>query len=115
LIPPSLIGFKLQARRAVYVDWKCIPMKGEEAAEWKRRMLAALGTEDFPLRGYDLRKGSGEVYLHRDLRQLAELAHREHLDYLVASRNAKSKPDMGLEPAFVSGGWRVYRVLPFRP
>jgi len=111
LIPPSLIDFRLQTRRAVYVDWKCIPMKGEEAAEWQRRMLAALGTRDFPLRGYDLRKGSGEVYLHRDLRELAELAHREHLDYLVASRNTKPKPDMHLEPAFVSGGWLVYRVI----
>jgi hypothetical protein len=115
LIPPSLIGFRLQARRAVYVDWKCVPMRGEEAAEWKRRMLAALGTEDFPVRGYQLRKGSGAVYAKRELRELAELARREHLDYVIASRNAKWKRDLGLEPAFVSGGWRIYRVLPLRP
>jgi hypothetical protein len=111
MVSPSLIGFRLQARRAVYVDWKCVPMKGEEALEWQRRMLALFGTREFPIKGYELRKGSGELYMKRPLRELAALAHREHMDFLIANRNSRPKPEMGIEALFVSGGYRVYRVL----
>lgn len=115
LASPSLIGFRIQARRAIFVDWKCVPMKGEEALEWKRRMLALFGTREFPLRGYELRKGSGELYQKRELGALAALAHQEHLDYLIANRNQKPRPEMRLQSVFVSGGWRVYKVLPNPP
>jgi hypothetical protein len=111
LIPPSLIGFRLQARRAVYVDWKCIPMKGEEVLEWQRRMLAAMGVSEFPARGYDLREVSDELYFGRSLDDLAALARAEGLDYVVAGKQMRDTVTMGMQRVYSAGRFRVFRVL----
>jgi hypothetical protein len=110
LISPSLLGFRLHTRRAAYVDWKCAPMKGVEALEWERRMLAVLGLTEFPNFGYDLRTWSEERYNRRNLQLLADLARREQLDFVIASRRSPPPASAGLEAYFTAGHWRVYRV-----
>jgi hypothetical protein len=111
LIPPSLIGFRLHGRRAVYVDWKCVPMKGEEALEWQRRMLAVMGNSIFPARGYELRKAGDEYYYRRNVADLAALARKEGLNYIVLHKSAYISYEMGLVHAYSAARWRVYRVL----
>jgi hypothetical protein len=111
LIPPSLIGFRLHARRAVFVDWKCVPMKGEEALEWQRRMLAVMGSSQFPARGYELRKIGDELYYRRNTADLAALARKEGLDHIVLYKRAYVDDELGLERVYSAGRWRVYRVL----
>jgi hypothetical protein len=111
LIPPSLIGFRLQAGRAVYVDWKCIPMKGEEVLEWQRRMFAVLGVSEFPGRGYDLREIADELYFRRSLDDLAALARAEGLDYVVAGKEMQETFGMGMQRVYSAGRFRVFRVL----
>ncbi|HEX4354043.1 MAG TPA: DUF6798 domain-containing protein, partial [Polyangiales bacterium] len=83
LIPPGLQLFRMQARRAIFVDWKCAPMKGDEALEWQRRMLLAIGTPTFPARGYDLPRAADALYFARPIDELRVLAKHEGLTHLL--------------------------------
>lgn len=109
LIPPSLGDFRLRARRAVYVDWKCAPMKGDELLEWRRRMLVALGVSELPGAGYALRERAADIYAARDLADLEQIARRERLHYVVGDKHAIAPP--GLRRGIAGARWRVYRVL----
>jgi hypothetical protein len=110
LIPPGQQLFRLHARRAVFVDWKCAPMKGDEALEWQRRMLLAMGTSSFPARGYDLPRAADALYNARPLAELAALARKEKLTHLLvrAARNAERVP--GLRKLFSVGDFVVYEL-----
>lgn len=110
LIPPSLISFRLRTRRAVFVDFKAAPMRGEEVQEWKRRMLLAMGTEDFPTVGYPLRFVAGERFCERPLHELAKLARAEDLDYIV-SRHGTSGRKSGLRRVANLEEYSVYQVM----
>lgn len=111
LIPPSLIDFRLMARRAVFVDWKCAPMRGDELLEWKRRMLAVIGTRDFPFTGYELRKGTDALYEARSPAVLLALARSEGLTHAVLPRGHRGVDKQGGELLGKAGHWAVYRVL----
>jgi hypothetical protein len=108
LIPPSLGEFRLGARRGVYVDWKCVPVRGDEVQEWQRRMLTALGVASLPGVGYELRRNAERIYLARPLADLEALARREGLPFLVAARDAAPVP--GLERSVAGAKWRLYRL-----
>jgi hypothetical protein len=110
LIPPGQSQFRLQARRAIFVDWKCTPMKGDEALEWQRRMLAAMGTTEFPTRGYALPRASDSAYFARPLADLANLARREGMTHILARRDAR--PAAGLKRTLQFGPLAVYELLP---
>jgi hypothetical protein len=111
LIPPSLIDFRLGARRAVYVDWKCAPMRGDELLQWKRRMLAVMGTPDFPFTGYELRKGSQRLYEARSGSVLLALARSKRLTHAVLPRRHKNLEKVGGDLIGKAGHWAVFRVL----
>lgn len=51
LIPPNLQNFRLQAQRAVVVDWKSTPAVPGELAEWYRRMQTITGVRDLSGKG----------------------------------------------------------------
>ena len=108
LVPPGMDDFRLQARRGIFVDWKCCPMKGEEIAEWARRMNAVMGTKTMPAAGYALHRVAMNRYTHRSLDALAALARREGLGYIIAKRVPKTPSD--LEKLISKSGWAVYRV-----
>jgi hypothetical protein len=103
LIPPGLFEFRIRARRSVFVDWKCAPMKGDEAFEWKRRMLLAMGTSDFPARGYALPLRADAAYYARPLSELIDLARREGLSHVLVHRSQLTKSLSGAHIAFTSG------------
>jgi len=111
LIPPSLIDFRLAARRSVFVDWKCAPMRGDELLEWKRRMLAVMGTRDFPMTGYELRRGGDRLYEARSPAVLLAVARTEKLTHAVISRFHKHVNKQGGDLIGKEGHWAVYRVL----
>jgi len=111
LIPPGQSQFRMHARRAVFVDWKCAPMKGDEALEWQRRMLLAIGAEQFPVRGYALPRAADAAYHARPLAMLAELARRERLTHILARRRAEPLPP-GVQRVFDSGPYSVYALQP---
>jgi hypothetical protein len=110
LIPPGQNQFRLHARRAVYVDWKCAPMKGDEALEWKRRMLLVMGTHDFPARGYELPRVADGLYYARPLQDLIALARAEGLTHLLLRRSQVTQPDPGLRKSFSAGEYVVLEL-----
>jgi hypothetical protein len=110
LIPPGQQLFRLHARRAVFVDWKCAPMKGDEALEWQRRMLLVMGTTSFPARGYELPRAADALYYARPLAELAALARQERLTHLLV-RTQRSAPHVpGLRKLFGVGDYVVYEL-----
>ncbi|HKU43497.1 MAG TPA: DUF6798 domain-containing protein [Polyangiales bacterium] len=110
LIAPGLFEFRMRARRSVFVDWKCTPMKGEEASEWKRRMLAAMGTDDFPARGYALPLAADAAYYARPLGDLVALARREGMTHLLVRKTQLRRAMHGAEIVFTSGSFAALRV-----
>lgn len=108
LTPPGMNGFRLQAARAMFVDWKCCPMKGEEIAEWARRMNAVMGTKKLPAAGYALHRVSNRRYFSRSLHALAALAEREGLTHILA-RPSKKVPS-SLKKLVTKGPYSVYQV-----
>ncbi len=108
LAPPGTDDFRLRARRAVFVDWKCCPMKGDEIAEWARRMKAVIGTKTLPAKGYALHREGNRRYERRSLQSLAELAKKEGLTYVLAKNRGPVPPS--LKKLVTKYGWSVYRV-----
>jgi hypothetical protein len=111
LIPPGLSQFRMQARRAVFVDWKCAPMNGAEALEWQRRMLLAMGTSTFPARGYELPRAADAAYNARPLTELAELARTAGLTHLLVRERREPEP-AGVRRVFGHRGYVVYELAP---
>jgi hypothetical protein len=110
LAPPGHSQFRLQARRALFVDWKCAPMKGAEALEWQRRMLAAMGATSFPAVGYELPRAADAAYAAQPLEALAQLARRENLTHVLV-RSDERPPPPSLRRLFTSGAYVVYAVV----
>jgi hypothetical protein len=110
LIPPGMSSFRMGARRSIFVDWKCAPMRGDEALEWQRRMLAAMGTTSFPAQGYQLPRAADAAYLARPLPELVALARREQLTHVLTQRAASTPA--GTKRVVTSGRFAVYELLP---
>ena len=111
LIPPGMNQFRMSARRSVFVDWKCAPMRGDEALEWQRRMLAAMGTASFPAQGYALVRAADAAYFARPLPELIALARREQLTHVLAQRTGGPLPP-GTRRILQSGRFALYEVVP---
>ncbi len=109
LIPPGYHDFRMRTHRAVFVDWKCCPMKGEEIAEWRRRMLAATGVKKLKLVGYSLPNSSSRLFWRRSLRDLARLAEAEQLTHVI-TRNLRGDRKAGLKKLMATKQLAVYRV-----
>jgi hypothetical protein len=114
LVPPGHSQFRLQARRAIFVDWKCAPMKGDEALEWQRRMLLAMGMREFPVRGYELPRAANQAYEAQPLAALGSLARREGLTHVLTRRHERTPP-AGLRRVLESGGYVVYELTDASP
>jgi hypothetical protein len=109
LAPPTLGDFRLFARRAMFVDWKSTPMRGDEALEWQRRINVTAGG---PLRtrGFSQRRELNMRYAMRTAEQLARIARREHLTHVVALRDLPGAAQVGLKRMFRSGRYVVYSL-----
>ena len=80
IIPPDLAGFRLGARRAVVVDWKCMPILPKATVQWYHRLQAICGGDfhslDQAVSGFD------QIGKHR----AHQLARRFGARYLVTRR-----------------------------
>lgn len=112
LIPPGMLSFRMLARRSVFVDWKCAPMKGDEAREWHRRMLSAMDVDRFPSRGFELQKEADVRYLQRPLVDLVAVARLEGLTHVVASNTSRLERHDGVRFLFSNSGYAVFEVSP---
>lgn len=115
LIPPGLFEFRMRARRSVYVDWKCTPMKGDEASEWKRRMLETMGVADFPARGYALPLRANALYYARPLSDLVVLARREGLTHVLVRKSQLGPSVPGVAVAFTFGPYAMMKLAQLTP
>jgi hypothetical protein len=114
LIPPGMSAFRLAARRSVFVDWKCAPMRGDEALEWQRRMLLALGMSSFPAQGYQLPRAADAAYFARPVSDLVALARQQQLTHVLTARTNIPTPP-GTQRVLQSGRYAVYQVFPTGP
>jgi hypothetical protein len=111
LAPPSLFGFRLFARRAIFVDWKSTPMRGDEAIEWVRRIELTVGG---PLRsrGFSQLREINKRYGERPTERYASIARREKLTHVITTRKLDEPERHGLSPLFSAGKYVVYAVGP---
>jgi hypothetical protein len=114
LIPPGMSAFRLAARRSVFVDWKCAPMRGDEALEWQRRMLLALGMSSFPAQGYQLPRAADAAYFARPVSELIALARQQQLTHVLTARTNIPTPP-GTQRVLQSGRYSVYQLFPTGP
>lgn len=110
LIAPGLFEFRMRARRTVYVDWKCTPMKGDEALEWKRRMLLTIGASDFPARGYELPLRADRLYYARPAEQLIALARDTGMTHVILRRSQLRGALPGTRVSFTAGSFAVLEL-----
>lgn len=83
LVPPELENFRLQARRAIVVDWKSTPILPDELQEWYRRIEQVAGRPDVRSR-----KDAERGYAAMDRARLQALATRYGARYAVFDAEA---------------------------
>jgi hypothetical protein len=110
LIPPGMSQFRMSARRSIFVDWKCAPMRGDEALEWQRRVLLAIGASSFPAQGYQLPRAADAAYWARPVAELVELARREQLTHVLWRAGGAAPP--GTRRVLESGRYALLELEP---
>jgi hypothetical protein len=83
LVPPDEQEFRLRARRAIVVNYKCVPQLSRELPAWRQRLQDILMID---LR--DLPAGSFDRTLH-EIRQLYDTRSPEHLEKAARIYNAR--------------------------
>jgi len=112
LVPPGESGFRLNAQRAIVVNFKAVPQLGRELPEWARRVQAVTGVAELRQlpRGYARTLNElDRLYRERSAEELVRTAREFGAEYIVVERIVD-----GMSPAFQSAGGRyfVYRVQP---
>jgi hypothetical protein len=113
LVPPQEQSFRLNARRAIVVNFKNVPQLGAELPEWRDRLQKTLGLSDL----MTLPRGMGKTlnamgarYASLPPEQLAQTARLYKAAYLVTSGEADAPPESGLGFMYQSGRYRLYHV-----
>lgn len=95
LVPPQEQAWRIEARRAVVVNFKAVPQTSAELPEWKRRMQDVTGVADLTtLAGtFDSTLRSlGEVYARRDVEALIAVARKYDCQYVVTAGDLPAHP-----------------------
>ncbi|HPF37366.1 MAG TPA: hypothetical protein P5081_16450 [Phycisphaerae bacterium] len=104
VIPPDLAGFRLNAGRAVVIDWKCMPILPADTLRWYERLVDVAGVRftsmDQCLAGYRA----------LDIHRARSLCEDYRADYVVTRSRSHvgSLADFPIE--FSTPDWRVYRI-----
>lgn len=77
VIPPEFIDFRINARRAVVADWKCMPIRPEDTVEWYRRLTSVCG------RPFRSQVDAKQSYLELDAARARDLAREFGARYVV--------------------------------
>jgi hypothetical protein len=103
LIPPQFENFRLNARRAVVVDFKSTPVNPGQLLEWYRRLCLVCGRDD--VKGFaDAVTGYAEL----DPSRLADIEAKHRVDYIVVTDGQPFAGAQGWLPVFGTEAVRVY-------
>jgi len=106
LVPPNSSAFRLHARRAVVVDYKCFPFAPAEVIEWRRRMLDISGLpRDTALRQKSLRSLVWG-FNQRTPPEVVRLGRAYEAGYFL-TRSEREYPFARL---FTYSDWKVFRL-----
>jgi hypothetical protein len=89
LAPPGEGKFRLLSRRAVVVDFKCVPQLAGELREWQQRLVDVTGVSDLGAlpHGFDKLPGAlNERFERQDADSLLAVAHKYGARYIVRAR-----------------------------
>src|SRR5262249_27630446 len=100
-VPPELSAFRLEARRAVVVDWKCLPLLPRDQLEWLRRHEQQSG--GLISSGADAIRG----YAAMDARRAARLSRDFGAEYIVIPFQSSSTREQGMTEVFRNSHYRV--------
>lgn len=90
LVPPAETAFRLEAKRAIVVNFKHVPQLGGEILEWLKRLEAVLGTSDlksFPRDYVRTLSALDERYAAREPEELIGVARAYSARYVVVPRD----------------------------
>ncbi|HEX3356101.1 MAG TPA: DUF6798 domain-containing protein, partial [Tepidisphaeraceae bacterium] len=97
LVPPNESEFRLQAQRAIIVNFKAVPQLGSELAEWSQRLRDVLGLDDLQKQlpnGFDkVGPAIGRIYDHRTAEELFAVARKYDARYVVATQHLDARYD----------------------
>ncbi|MFO0972588.1 MAG: DUF6798 domain-containing protein [Phycisphaerae bacterium] len=102
--PPDLRPFRLEAQRAVLVDWKCMPLLPTDQLEWLRRHERQAGRPIFGESDADA------AYATLDARRAAALADEFGCQYVVIDRRVAQQALDQSERVYRNEWFDVYRV-----
>jgi hypothetical protein len=111
LVPPAETAFRLEARRAIVVNFKHVPQLGSEILVWLERLEDVLGTSDlaqFPRDYLRTLHRLDECYNARPPDELISVARKYGARYVVVERawDARFRPMLVYRPD--SGRYFVY-------
>lgn len=104
-IPPDLAGFRICARRAALIDYKCMPILPADTVRWAARLAEVCGR---PIRSiYDARAG----YRTLDPTRAARLQQRHGASYVILeSQDLLASPHLFGEPLFKNKTFSVHKI-----
>ncbi len=85
LTPPQIDRFRLNAERAIVVDWKASAITPDDLVEWYRRLEDISGRKNFR-KGEDVTEGYADLTPAR----LEALKAKYHVDYAVVARGREN-------------------------
>lgn len=114
LVPPNEQSWRLDALRAVVINFKAIPQTAAEMPGWKQRMVDVTGVADLSsLAGTfsSTLKKLGDVYEGRSEAELVAVARKYGCRYIVATRKLNGMTQVFPPPGGGEEGTRVrYRL-----
>lgn len=104
IIPPNLTPFRLEARRAVVIDWKCMPLLPHDQIEWMRRQERLAG------RQVNSEADAMVGYAEMDAPRAMLLARDFGCRYLVVDRKLGGACPQTLRRVYSNGRFDIFEV-----
>jgi hypothetical protein len=106
LTPASLENFRLNARRAIVVDFKSTPVLADELVEWYRRLETVTG-----VLGFSKKPDADEGYRNMDDSRLRIIAEKYHIDYVLVQGASAPSRFKEYQQVYENSGFVLYHKL----
>lgn len=113
LVPPNEQAFRLDAQRAIYINFKGVPQLRSEIATWRDRLLEVLNLKDFSTlpRGFDQTlEAIGQRYESLETSYLVDLARRRGIEYILVNHPLDASAAVALVYQSSSHEYLLYKV-----
>ena len=114
LVPPAESVWRLEARRAIVVNFKGVPQLAGELREWRDRLLKSIDVHDIRTLPTGLGAAQPEIerrYAMLDAPPLIAAAEAYHAEYIVTPRML-TDPHLALARTSPGGSFRLYKLTP---